>query len=150
MDNFTGGCLCGAVRYRATGEPYDSLICHCRMCQRASGAPVSALVFVNADQLKVTGELRTVALSPRSDRQICGTCFSPLFITRQSRLATRALYVGSLDDASWFRPKIHICLSGSMAWLGIHDDLPRYEEEPDGYTPPLHYDPVTGATWVGT
>ena len=55
----------------------------------------------------------------------------------------RALYVGSLDDPSWFRPKIHVCLSSAMGWLDIHDDLPRYQEKPEGYTPTFHYDPVT-------
>lgn len=46
-----GGCLCGAVRYRITGEPKSVGYCHCRMCQRAAGAPVVAWATVPADAL---------------------------------------------------------------------------------------------------
>jgi len=42
----TGGCLCGDVRYRITAAPVEALYCHCRMCQRAHGAPVIAWLTV--------------------------------------------------------------------------------------------------------
>ena len=49
-DAHTGGCLCGAIRYRITGAPVEALYCHCRMCRRAHGAPVVAW-FETADRL---------------------------------------------------------------------------------------------------
>ena len=51
---FTGGCLCGAVRYRITAAPVEALYCHCRMCQRAHGAPVIAWLTVPLDSFAVT------------------------------------------------------------------------------------------------
>ena len=144
-DSFTGGCLCGAVRYEAKGEPCDSLICHCRMCQRASGAPITALLFMTADHLKITkGQTRTLVFSPRCNRQICDACGSPLFITRHTRPDMRAIYVGSLDDPRGFEPNLHVCVSSAMGWLDIRDNLPRHTEKPNGYTPTLQYDPTTG------
>jgi hypothetical protein len=47
----TGGCLCGAIRYEAKGTPALSAICHCRMCQRASGAPFMAVLFMPSDDV---------------------------------------------------------------------------------------------------
>jgi len=144
-ESFAGGCLCGAVRYQASGTPRVSLICHCRMCQRASGAPVSALLFMNADHLAVTkGATRKLAFSPRTWRHICDACGAPLFFTRDNRPEVRALYVGSLDDPDGFKPELHVCVESAMSWLDIRDALPRHAEKPEGMTRPLNYDPISG------
>jgi hypothetical protein len=50
----TGGCLCGAVRYEAAGDPAFQVICHCRMCQRASGSPFMALIFMLPEGVHLT------------------------------------------------------------------------------------------------
>ena len=142
---FTGGCLCGAVRYEAGGEPLFSLLCHCKMCQRASGAPVSALLFMDTDNVKLTkGQTRTVRFSPRTHRDLCNACGSPLFFRRDDWPEGRAIYVGSLDDPSGFRPGLHVCVSSAMAWLEIRDDAPRYEEKPEDWGQTLQYDPISG------
>src|SRR5918997_6805026 len=79
----TGGCLCGAVRYEAYGPPSLSVICHCRMCQRASGAPFMGLLFMPSDAVKVIkGYPRVYHSSPTSDRHFCPACGSPLFFVR--------------------------------------------------------------------
>ncbi len=145
--SFTGGCLCGAVRYEVSGEPRLSLLCHCRMCQRASGAPFSAILFMSADQVTITqGQTRALVFSPRSNRHVCDGCGAPLFFTRDNRPELRGLYVGSLDDPSGFQPKFHVCAESAMAWLDIRDDLPRYAEKPEGMTRPLAYDPISGSS----
>ena len=145
IPSFTGGCLCGAVRYRTHGEPSNSLLCHCRMCQRASGAPVTALLFMDATQITVTqGHTRTVAFSPRTWREICDTCAGPLFFRRDATPDRRAIYAGSLDDPNTFKPKLHVCMSSAMSWLDIRDDVPRYGEKPEGMSQTLRYDPASG------
>jgi len=144
-DSFTGGCLCGAVRYEATGQPSNSLLCHCRMCQRASGAPVTAMLVMTADQVTLTrGQTRALAFSPRAFRHICDACAAPLYYTREDRPSIRGIYVGSLDDPNTFKPKFHVCTSSAMTWLDIRDDAPRYAEKPDGMAPTLRYDPESG------
>ena len=59
-DNATGGCMCGAVRYEATGEPFMVSHCHCLSCRRHTGAPVVTLLGYTADQLRFTGDERRI------------------------------------------------------------------------------------------
>lgn len=144
-NSFEGGCLCGAVRFVAQGEPTDSLLCHCRMCQRASGAPVTALLFVNADQFAITrGQTRQVPFSPRAWRHICNDCAAPVFFTRDARPDRRAIYAGALDEPGAFPPRLHVCVSSAVGWLDIRDDAPRYDDKPAGMAPTVGYEPTNG------
>src|SRR3954454_20649869 len=140
----TGGCLCGSIRYEARGLPFQTLICHCRMCQRASGAPFMALLFRSSEDVKVTkGRPRVYSSSSTSDRHFCPDCGSPLFFGRHTR-GLCAITVGSLDNPNAFKPMMHVCVESAMQWLDIHDDAPRYATKPEGMTPVVDYDPVTG------
>jgi hypothetical protein len=144
-----GGCLCGALRYEATGTPGMTAICHCRMCQRASGGPFMGLLFMPTDAVRVTrGEPRISRIycsSPTSNRHFCGDCGSPLFFEPHTRSLT-AVTVGSLDDPHDFKPQMHLCTESAMTWLDIRDDAPRYDRKPEGMTPLVEYDPLTGRT----
>jgi hypothetical protein len=100
--NLTGGCLCGATRFEARGTPILSAICHCRMCQRASGAPFMALLFMPSEGVAVTkGQPQVYPSSPTSNRHFCARCGSPLFFERHTR-AAMGVAVGSLDDPNVF------------------------------------------------
>src|ERR1700741_1769018 len=75
----TGGCLCGQVRYRITAEPVEALYCHCRMCQRAHGAPVIAWLTVPFEAFSVTGGSPTAyRSSAKAFRHFCSACGTPL------------------------------------------------------------------------
>src|SRR5437660_8773358 len=75
----TGGCLCGRIRYRITAAPVEALYCHCRMCQRAHGAPVIAWVTVPLDAFAVTaGDPAAYRSSAKATRHFCRTCGTPL------------------------------------------------------------------------
>ncbi len=54
MMSATGGCLCGAVRYRVTGEPEATSHCHCYSCRRATGGPTLAWVIFPEDAVEIT------------------------------------------------------------------------------------------------
>ena len=141
----TGGCLCGAIRYEASGVPSLSAICHCRMCQRASGAPYMGLLFMPSDNVRVTkGGPHIYQSSPTSNRHFCGHCGSPLFFERHTRSLT-ALMVGSLDDPNIFKPQMQVCLESAMTWVDTLDEAPSYSQKPEGMIPLVDYDPVTGA-----
>src|SRR5581483_9042746 len=69
----TGGCACGAVRYRVRGAPWDETICHCVDCRRAAGAPAMGwATFRAADVAWLAGERRRRRSSERAQRGFCG------------------------------------------------------------------------------
>lgn len=141
----TGGCLCAAIRYEAQGPRIYSILCHCKMCQRASGGLLAALFYVPSNNIKVIrGRPHTYQSSSTVERLFCRDCGSPLFFQRTGRLDQRAIFVGSLDDSNDFKPEMHVCLSSAVSWLDVRDDAARYNEKPDGMSPTLNYDPVSG------
>ncbi len=75
----TGGCLCGDIRYRITGPAIDEGICHCRMCQRATGGLMVAGMTVSRDAFRLTrGEPKYYKSSPLAERGFCANCGSSL------------------------------------------------------------------------
>ena len=77
MSTHEGGCLCGQVRLRIAAQPIDTGYCHCRMCQKNSGAPAVAWVtFPVAGFRWIAGTPATYASSPRAQRAFCANCGS--------------------------------------------------------------------------
>jgi hypothetical protein len=123
----TGGCLCGAVRYRLTVAPSDAGYCHCRMCQRSSGAPVMAFATVPVGDFQVTrGDPRRRRSSGFGERWFCGDCGSPLAMRVDHQPDTIDFTVASLDDPCAAPPGFHIWTRSHVPWFEVRDDLPRY------------------------
>lgn len=142
--NVTGGCLCGDVRFRCSGEIAHRLVCHCRMCQRASGSAFLALLFFPMSAFTVTkGRTQTYQSSSTGIRHFCGRCGASLFFERTSS-ALCGIHVGALDDPGIFEPAMHICLSARQPWVELPEGVAQYEEKPAGMTPTGEYDSVTG------
>ena len=53
-----GGCMCGAVRYRASGPPLWAVHCHCTDCRRAAGMPFATWVGFRATQISFEDETK--------------------------------------------------------------------------------------------
>ena len=124
-----GGCLCGAVRYRVTAEPVGSAYCHCRMCQRRSGAPAVATVEVPAGGLAfVQGEPVAYRSSPTAERLFCRDCGTELYFTLLDDPPSLSLNLGTLDDPEAVRPTKHIWTSSQLSWFDVADGLPRHAE----------------------
>ncbi|MET0906385.1 MAG: GFA family protein, partial [Tardiphaga sp.] len=107
-----GGCQCGRVRYRATIDERDAYLCHCRMCQRATGGV--SIAFKSMAKTDVTWEREPDrhASSPIAVRGFCAACGTPL--TYEAHDSDRMdLTVGSFDDPYGFRPTDH---SGMESW----------------------------------
>lgn len=125
----SGGCLCGACRYEAAGEPIDVRVCHCHLCQKATGAPLYARVRMPGTAVTISGP---VGWYPSSDiilRGFCPKCGTSLFSKRADG-RTISLLMGSLDEPDRFAPSAHIWTSSKQAWLALGDDLPHYPEGP--------------------
>ncbi len=133
----TGGCLCGAVRYEAAGEPIFALQCHCRDCQRASGTAYVAAMRLPASGFRITQGMpkRFVSKADSGNevtRAFCGDCGSPLYIQVSSRPDIVGLRVGTLDDPSGFRPEADIFTRSAQPWDYMNPDLPKYGTYPPG------------------
>lgn len=119
---FEGGCLCGQVRYRVTAPPTAPGYCHCRMCQRATGAPVAAWVTFPTSSVRFTGELKAYESSPWTHRCFCPNCGSSL-ATMRADSDVMALAIPTLDEPERVPPKIHDWCSSQLPWLWIEDGL---------------------------
>lgn len=125
-----GGCLCGAVRYRIEAEPTDIAYCHCRMCQRSSGAPVMLWATVPAGAFRWTrGRPSPYRSSDRAGRLFCGECGSQLAFKVVSEPEKIDVTVASLDDPTGIRPEYHIWTASRMDGFETTDTLPRHAEE---------------------
>ena len=130
MSTYEGGCLCGAVRYRAVGEASDSTLCHCRSCRRASGAPLVAWVTFPRAGVTFTGaEPVRYRSSPPVVRTFCGRCGTPITYAHDSEPETLDVTTASLDRADACPPKDHIWTSDSLAWVFDTDSLPKHAEK---------------------
>jgi len=125
---WTGGCLCGAVRYRLASEPFDAGWCHCRTCQLNSGAPAMAFASVAVDDWQIEqGEPRRVRSSSFGHRLSCGTCGTPLAMRVDHQPATVDFSIATLDDPGRIAPAFHIFWASKVAWFEPGDDLPRHD-----------------------
>ncbi|MBV6656691.1 MAG: GFA family protein [Devosiaceae bacterium] len=104
---YTGGCQCGAVRYRVSGEPETPHLCHCRMCQKASGNYFLPLAWAPGDMLTLTrGEPSWFHSSDPVRRGFCAQCGTPLFFDTLSSDGM-AFTLGSLDDPAALPPTMN-------------------------------------------
>lgn len=128
VKELTGGCLCGAVRYRA-GTMIRAGYCHCRMCQTASGAPVVAWVVVPRDSLAFTqGTPVEFRSSAKAKRLFCGHCGSPL-VFREDGSNEVDINLATLDEPEHVVPSYHIYTASQQPWLHIADEAPRFAAE---------------------
>ena len=124
----SGGCLCGAIRYRLLSEPYDAGYCHCRMCQLTSGAPVMAFASVpRADFLLEKGQLACRRSSESGERWFCGDCGSPIAMIVDYAPDEIDFTVVTLDDSIDLPPRFHIWRESRIGWFDTVDALPRHE-----------------------
>jgi len=114
------------VRFSVGGPASDSGYCHCRMCQRNSGAPVVAWTIFSAAGFSWTaGSPATYASSPGIRRQFCASCGSYLTFQRQDSKEI-SINTASLDDPAAFPPRMHIFEESRIPWFHTDDDLPRH------------------------
>jgi hypothetical protein len=128
-EKIEGGCLCGAVRYHSEGKPINIRACHCRRCQKATGAPLYARVMVPRDSVTMKGPVGRFDAGTGVIRGFCKECGTSLF-TERPAAGGIGLSFGSLDDPDLFAPAEHIWWARRQAWLMIDDDLPHHLGNP--------------------
>ena len=122
MTVYTGGCQCGAVRFRVEGELTHSSICHCRMCQKASGGYYAPLVSVRGAKLAWTrGERKRFKSSNFAFRGFCGDCGTPLTYEAPDGMA---ISIGAFDHPEALEPHIQYGMEARIGWIDHINDWP--------------------------
>jgi hypothetical protein len=123
-EQMTGGCACGRVRYTVAIENDEAYLCHCRMCQRATGGVSIAFKNVKKADLAWAHEPDWFQSSPIAQRPYCRECGTSLGFAFPDGDKID-LTVGSFDDPSRFRPNSHFGVeSMHRAWLNT-EGLPE-------------------------
>ncbi len=133
---FSGGCLCGAVRYQSAAEPAMAGFCQCEDCRRSSGAGHCGHLVLPEEAVTMTGAVSSYARPADSGnviaRNFCATCGAALF-SRNSGMPGRIfLRASSLDDLEVFKPQMVVYASRGASWDRFEEALPRFERMPPG------------------
>ena len=124
----SGGCQCGAIRFQA-GKLGRPSICHCRMCQKATGGLFAALVTADQAHLAWTrGQPLLFRSSKKVHRGFCGRCGTPVSYHHPGGVE---LMIGAFDHPEMLEPQVHINKSKGLPWI---DHL---HEKPDATTPEM-------------
>jgi hypothetical protein len=127
MQIHEGGCLCSAIRFRISGEPVFSSICHCATCRRASAAPLVAWLTFDRGQVEfLSGSPRTYQSSQGVLRQFCGTCGSQLSYQSVASPATIDITTASMDDPNLFPPTLEVWLEHRVSWQPANQTRLQY------------------------
>ena len=119
---YTGGCQCGAVRFHVEGALGDASVCHCRMCQKASGNFYLPLVSVGAAKLTWTrGAPKRFRSSNHGSRGFCGDCGTPLTYEAPDGVA---LTIAAFDDPAEIAPRIQWGIEAKLPYVDAIPGLP--------------------------
>ena len=128
----TGGCACGAVRYRLTSEPLIVHCCHCLSCQRQTGSAFVVNALIEADRVElIEGEPVAVDV-PRDDGSTqriyrCPSCQVAVYSVYGN---PKALFVraGTLDEPRSVVPDVHIYVRSKVGWVTLPEGVPAFDE----------------------
>ena len=121
MDQFTGGCLCGKVRFVAVGRPYRVGLCHCLDCRKHHGALFHASAIFPQDAVTITGETADFA-----GRYFCPRCGASVFARTDDEVEVN---LGSLDATDQLMPTYELWTSRREAWLPPFPLIHSYDRD---------------------
>lgn len=121
MSSITGGCLCGAVRITATGQPLRVGVCHCLDCRKHHGAPFFAAAIFPDAAVTVTGQT-----SSYQDRHFCPVCGGSPFSLWRDEIA---FHIGALDEPSQFQPTYELWMVRREEWLPEFAEMRPYVKD---------------------
>jgi hypothetical protein len=131
---YSGGCLCGALRYEAQGEPMHAGYCYCSDCRKASGSGFIPFMGFSAKAVRFTGQPKHYVSKAYHGgdavRNSCPVCSSLVFGGVIGESDSFSIYVGSLDDPSLFEPKVAIFNKSRPHWVPLPPGLKVFEAMP--------------------
>ena len=125
---YTGGCLCGAVRFEIQAPTKWCAHCHCSLCRRAHGAAFVTWFGVPSEQFRFTkGEedVEWFASTPEARRGFCKTCGGTLFFTSEHWAGETHIALAHMDDPIDREPAVHVFYDTHVSWVELGDDLKK-------------------------
>jgi hypothetical protein len=132
--SFDGGCTCRFVRYRMTTRPLFVHCCHCRWCQRETGASFALNALIEANRVQILqGEVEVVDTPSNSGKgqkiSRCPSCRIAVWSNYAGAGdAIRFIRVGTLDEPDRLPPDIHIYTASKQPWVVLPPDIPAVAE----------------------
>jgi len=130
--SFSGGCSCRAIRYTIAVEPVRGFQCQCRDCQRDTGGGHSSVFVFPRSAVELTGEVREISRTSDSGatkrKGFCANCGVPIYNKPDEKPEFIGIYVGSLDDATAFKPAVVLYSSRGYAWDFLAPEVPKLPE----------------------
>jgi hypothetical protein len=132
-DVMEGGCTCREVRYRLLSRPLFVHCCHCRWCQRETGAAFALNAMIEADRVVTLSGVPEVVMTPSlsgKGQKIsrCPTCRIAVWSNYSGAGdAVRFVRVGTLDMPDLLPPDIHIFTESKQPWVILPPDAPAVE-----------------------
>ena len=128
----TGGCNCGAVRYEVTEPLPMASYCHCKRCQRRSGAAASPSAHPAPGSFRIVkGEDRLKSWNPEGggEKLFCGDCGSSVYVHNPGHPDSIGIRMGTFDEDPGVRPSVRQFVASAAPWEEIPDDgLPRHAQ----------------------
>jgi hypothetical protein len=131
-ETLEGGCSCGAVRYRLNSAPMFVHCCHCRDCQRQTGAAFALNALIETDRITLlSGKPQPVGMPTDSGRPHhiyrCPTCQIAVWSEYGGLAKLRFVRVGTLDDPDALPPDVHIYTRSKLPWVVLPSGVPAFE-----------------------
>lgn len=128
-----GGCVCGAVRYRAHGDPVAGTVCHCKFCQKRLASAFAVIALYKMSDVETQGEVKEI--EHRSDvsgrwlkMSFCPQCGTTVSHTAEWRPGMQAVAAGTFDDPTWLRIDRHIWTQSKLPWVVIPEGVDIYPQ----------------------
>lgn len=133
---FSGGCLCGSVRYESQAEPMVVGHCHCVDCRKSSGTGHCTHMVIPKDAFTVTGEIRFYDHPADSgnivSRGFCPTCGCAIYSKNSGMPEIVFPRASSLDDPEVAKPQMVVYASRAPSWDAVDSSLPSFPELAEG------------------
>jgi hypothetical protein len=125
---YTGGCLCGTVRFEVEGPTKWAAHCHCGLCRKAHGSAFVTWFGVSDEQFRFTSgkaEVGWYASTAEARRGFCRTCGSTIFFTSERWAGQIHLALAYMDDPIDREPTAHVFYDNRVPWIALGDDLTK-------------------------
>jgi hypothetical protein len=133
---FDGGCECGSVRYRITGEAAIIYACHCTICQSQSGSAFGMAMRIPVEYFHLTkGTLKTFnrkgSEGNNFTNSFCPDCGTRIHHASARRPDQISLKPGTLDDTGSLVPSHHVWVRSRQPWVQIPQNAVIFETQPE-------------------